>query len=175
MRFLHIAVLMLVGIGSAHAGNFRVGVGLGRATVEADDIALEDNTTAFEGFLGWEFNRWLAVEVGYIDGGKAKDTIFGAVIEADTSAWAASVVGSLPIGDSFSVFARAGGLHWKADEEARINGTPVARTNVNGDDVFYGAGIAGLVDNALLRLEYRFADLDDTNLKLWSAAIVWRF
>jgi hypothetical protein len=32
-----------------------------------------------------------------------------------------------------------------------------------------------MIDDALLRLEYRMADLDDTELRFVSLAIAWRF
>jgi OOP family OmpA-OmpF porin len=162
----------------AHAddgGAFRFGLGAGKATIEADDLDLEGKATAWEVFGGYELNRFIAFEAGYIDGGSADDSIFGATVRADTTAIAASILGSLPIGESFSVYGRLGYMHWESEQRLVDAGVTIASADVDGDDPFFGAGMAALVDSALVRLEYRVADLDDTDLSLISLAIAWRF
>lgn len=154
---------------------FRFGLGVGKATIEADDIDLEGKSTAWEVFGGFEVNPYVAFEVGYIDGGSADDTIEGLTVRADTTAIAGSVIGSLPISDAFNVYGRAGYMHWKSDEKLVDAGVTIATADVDGDDPFFGVGMAALVDSALVRLEYRVADLDDTDLSLISLAIAWRF
>lgn len=154
---------------------WRFGIGGGRLTIEADDLDLKGSATAWEVFGGFEFNRYLAIEAGYIDGGKAKDNVGDIVIEADTRALYASVLGSLPVGDVVSLYARAGVMDWKSDQEARSDGDVLLAVDVDGTDPFFGAGIAALIEGALLRLEYRIADLDDTDLTAVSLAIAWRF
>lgn len=175
MRILSGVLLAALFTSNASADAARFGIGAGRATIEADDFDLEGRATAWEIFGGYEFNQYLAVEAGYINGGKAKDSIQGVVVVANTSAIAASVVGSLPVNESFSFFGRAGYMHWESDQEARIDGDVVATADVDGNDPFFGAGVAVGIDEALLRFEYRIASLDDSDLSLLSLAVLWRF
>lgn len=165
---------------AAHAqaqesSHFRVGIGAGKATIEVDDFDLEGSATAWEAFGGYEINQYLAFEVGYIDGGSADDTILGATVRADTTAIAGSVIASLPIGETFSVYGRAGYMKWEAEQELVDAGVTIATADVDGNDPFFGAGLAAQVDGSLVRLEYRIANLDDTDLSLISLAIAWRF
>jgi OOP family OmpA-OmpF porin len=173
-----ITVIVLTMIFAAHAnaeGAFRIGIGGGQATIEADDLDLKGSATAWEVFGGYEANENWAVEIGYIDGGSADDSIGNVTVEADTTTFVASVIGSLWVGDNFSVYARAGLMHWESEEALKVSGVTVATDDLDGDDPFFGAGGALLVDGALLRLEYRLANLDDTDLSLISLALAWRF
>jgi OOP family OmpA-OmpF porin len=182
LMFLTGAVAMLVSVpafsaegGFLSASAIRFGVAGGRVLIKADDVDLRGRTGGWELFGGFEFNRYFAIEAGYIIGGKAKDNVEGIVIEDDTSMLYASAIGSLPLGDTASVYARAGLLDWKSDRETRLDGVVLATENVDGNDPFVGAGFAAMIDDALLRLEYRMADLDDTELRFVSLAIAWRF
>lgn len=165
---------------AAHAqaqdeASFRFGLGVGKATIEADDVDIEGKSTAWEVFGGFELNQYVAFEVGYIDGGSADDSFDGFTVRADTTAIAGSVIGSMPVNDSFSIYARAGYMHWKSEQALIEDGVTLATDDFDGNDPFFGAGLAALVDTALVRLEYRIADLDDTDLSLISLAIAWRF
>lgn len=127
---------------AAHAqaqenGHFRFGIGAGKATVEADDLDLEGSATAWEAFAGYELNQYLAFEVGYIDGGSAEDTVLGATVRADTTAIVGSVLGSLTIGDTFSVYGRAGYMKWEAAESVKLDGVTIATADVDGKDPFF--------------------------------------
>lgn len=175
MRIFIGVLLAAVFTTNANADAARFGIGAGRATIEADDFDLEGRATAWEIFGGYEFNEYLAIEAGYINGGKAKDSIQGIVVEANTSAIAASVVGSVPVSEAISFFGRAGYMHWESDQQARFDGDVLATADVDGNDPFFGAGVAWGLDGALLRFEYRIASLDDSDLSLLSLAVVWRF
>lgn len=155
---------------------FRFGIGAGKVTIEADDVDLKGDAWGWEIFAGYEFNKYVAVEVAYLDGGTADDEIAeGVKVVADTYGYSASVLGSLPVTDSFSIYARAGYLKWKADESLRVDGETVLADKVDGGDPMFGIGLAGLFEGAWVRLEYRIADLDDTDLSMIGASIAWRF
>lgn len=152
-----------------------VGFSAGRSEAKMDEFGIKGHATAWEVFGGWEFNRYLAIEAGYIDGGKPKDGAEGVVLEQDISAFQASLTASLPLGEHFGVYGRAGVLHWKSDQELRVDGETIAQQDLDGDDPFYGVGLTGTVEGALIRLEYRMADIDDSDLSLLSLGIAWRF
>jgi len=161
-------------------GHARLGLGGGRAQVEMDDFDLKGSGTAWEIIGGWEINRYLAIEASYIDAGNINDTLsidgIGDVkLKADTNALTASVVGSLPLSDRFSVFGRAGLMHWKSKQSVHALGESESLGDFDGDDPIFGVGAAFEIETALVRLEYRIADLDDSDLSLLSLGIVWRF
>lgn len=172
--FLCTSAFMVVSSTASAEGAARFGLGAGRATVEMDDYDLEGDSTAWEVFGGWEFNRYIAIELGYLDAGTADDEMEGVRFEADATAIAASIVGSLPIGDTFSLFGRAGYLHWESEQRA-TDGELSASADFDGNDPFFGAGIAANWEGALVRLEYRIASLDDSDISLISLAMAWRF
>lgn len=172
--------LALASSGAYADGVARFGLGVGRAQVDMDDYSVKGTGTAWEAVGGWEFNEHFAVEAGYIYAGNIEDKVSVAGIgdvrlKADTSAITASVIGSLPIGDRFGVFGRAGLMHWKSDQSAGAQGVSVSLGDFDGTDFLYGAGVTALVEGALLRLEYRGSKLEDSDLSLISLSIVWRF
>lgn len=152
-----------------------LGLGVGRVTIETDEVGLKGSSTAWEIFGGIEFNRYFALEAGYMDGGKIKDTVLGAVVEADTTAFTVSAVGTIPINDVLGIYGRAGAMRWKSDQSLRFEGETLLKGDVDGTDAYFGAGLAVGLDGALLRVEYRIADLDDSDLSLINASVVWRF
>jgi OmpA-OmpF porin, OOP family len=151
----------------------RFGAGGGRVKVEA--ASLHGSTSAWDFFGGFEFNPYFAVEAGYLKFGKAKDVVADVVFEDDTKALYASVIASFPLDDDVDIYARLGLLDWETDREARQDGVVLVRQKTDGNDLLYGGGIAAMIDEALLRLEYRVADLDDSDLRLISLAVAWRF
>jgi len=89
----------------------------------ADDLLIDGFTTtsigdenrhfAFKTFGGYEFNRYFALESGYFDLGRfgfRADTLPPGSLHGDIKIKGANfdAVGSIPMGDKFSLFARAG-------------------------------------------------------------------
>jgi OOP family OmpA-OmpF porin len=150
MRKVAIATLAALSLGTltqtASAEGFYVGAGLGQTTVKADGF--KDDDIGFKIFGGYAFNQNFAAEIEYLDGGTAKDD----GIKAEASYFAASVVGSIPLGNAFSLFARLGFAAWDLD------------TNVgddDGEDLLYGIGAAFNVTEQLqVRLEWEAIDVD---------------
>jgi OmpA-OmpF porin, OOP family len=152
---------------------FRFGLGGGRASIETDDASLDDSTVALELFIGWEFNRYLAIEGGYMYGGKVEEE--SAVVLDDTGGFYVSAIGSFPIDDVMSAYARAGWLDWSHDRELHTGSDTLVAKNAGDSGLLFGAGFAALIEGTLVRVEYRIADLEDTDLGLLSLAVAWRF
>src|SRR5476649_125336 len=109
----------------------------------ADDLLLNGFTTTsignenrhfgFKTFGGYEFNRYFALESGYFNLGRfgfRADTLPAGSLHGDIKIQGANfdAVGSLPIGDKFSLFARAG-LNY-----------------ANSKDTFVGTGAVAVLD-----------------------------
>jgi len=138
-----VALVLSAGVtGAAHAGDgFYVGGGAGQAS--ADEGPYDDQDTALSLFGGYQFNRWFALEGGYIDLGEIEPNRAGASLEADTFYVAA--VGTIPVNDAFAVYGKVGVHRWNAD-----TGLAVLGGDDSGTDATYGVG-------AQYRFNERFA------------------
>ena len=92
---------------------FYAGAGVGQSFVDEADY--DDEDTAFSVFGGYQFNKYFGLEAGYADFGKIEAKGLGPELEADTAYLTA--VGSLPITDKFSAYAKAGFHSWNLDAE----------------------------------------------------------
>lgn len=122
----------------------------------ATGTSLDKSDTGWKGYLGYRFNRFLALEAGYADLGEATfdTTIVGAPapldaltpfpIKATATADGALLSGvlHLPLTDAFSVFAKAGAFRWEAEFTERIPGTGITRVSRSEKetDPAYGVG-----------------------------------
>jgi len=190
-------VLMSAQAMAAETG-FYAGVGGGVFGVDADvDLdeeitsSFDEDDTGFRAFGGWNFTKNFAAELGYLDGGTANGTIGDidvdgaeADIDLDASGVDLSFVGTLPLGDRFFVFGRAGLIAWDADLDAVITfddgegGTETEEISASdsGEDPLYGAGFGvNFGENAAVRVEYTFYDLGDVDGDFASASFVWKF
>lgn len=162
---------------------FRLGVGLSQDTFESDVSYLGyfddvDTTRAgYNVFGGWALNKWLAVEVGYRDGGN-----FNQILESngvfptsrmklhqEVKAMEASVIGSWWVTEKFGLFGRAGLHAWKGevtfseDANTATETDPIFidRFDDDGFEPILGFGVQTTLDGALVRLEYQMGELDD--------------
>jgi len=176
----------------ADDGGFYVGAGLGQASVDADiDDGLPDfdgSDTAFKLFGGYKFGKYIGLELEYIDGGEADDSWrqeFKGVTEEiratiGFTGWNASLVGILPIGEKFDVFAKIGAIMWDADLvlDYRVDGSLVERERLSDDGSEFSWGIGGswyFLQNFGARIEYQGFDIDDADADLISASVLWQF
>ena len=163
-----------------------------------DDV--DENRLSYGVFGGWGLNRYLAVEVGYHDGGEfnahlMSDNLFPTrEVEqhTDVSGFEASLVGAWWITDKFSLYGRAGMYAWKGevkfaedlDIDNPTNPIGVESFEDDGTEPFFGVGVQSVLDNALVRLEYQMAEtsdfvvpgiftMRDNKLQNLSLSVVW--
>lgn len=153
--------------------------------------ASDSDRLGYELFGGWALNKYLAVEVGLRNGAPFSKSVYPAfaasldtaaatqgsefyILRQDLLSVQSSVVGSLWIGNKFSVYGRAGFMAWRGevrysygDIEPPVTtpATPpykfVGRANDNGFAPLGGIGIQTQLDHALVRFEYQYADIGD--------------
>ena len=143
-RFVIGLVAAVIGL-SAHADGFYVG-GEVQQTKSYNKDFCEDSSscdiepTGYRLNLGYGFSDFLAVEVGYMDSGDFESSINEVNFQQDASikseAIDLSVLGRLPVSDSFSLFGRFG----------------VAR--VMNDSSFSGSGFSASFDNSVTTYVY---------------------
>jgi hypothetical protein len=92
-----------------------MGAGIGNFAVDSDLIYngknFEGSDFAYKFFGGYQFMKWLAVEVEYFDGGEPTDVYRNPSFPNDrfrlgtsVTGWVGSAVGIWPIGESFNLF-----------------------------------------------------------------------
>ena len=146
---------------------------------------------------GYQFNDFLAIELGYINAGTQEySTILfdlDSRVEADISVQAIQSTALLiwPLGSYFELYVRAGGAYWKADSKQRwsfLDSSDSTNKNISETDfagVFgVGAGVT-LNENWHVRLEVQDIRLSseivpgeagtDSSLESWAVQVQYRF
>jgi OOP family OmpA-OmpF porin len=143
----------------AQERGFYAGAGVGQSFV--DEQNYDDEDTAFSVFGGYQFNKYFGLEAGYADFGKIEAEGFGPELEADTAYLTA--VGSLPITENFSAYAKAGFHNWNLDAEL----PGLVDDDDSGTDPTYGLGVQyRFTDHVALRGEYSRFEIDDVDADL---------
>jgi opacity protein-like surface antigen len=195
MKKLTVAVFAALGLLSlpAMAGEdsgFYAGAGIGQASVSTDAVAiLEDQNykfdaddTAFKIFGGWRFNKYVGLELDYVDLGSAsdKDTFvfesqsIPVETEIGLSAFVPYVVGTLPLG-IFELSAKVGYAFYDVDATVRAMGEHESFSD-SDEDLAWGVG-AGLTffDHLNAKLEYEALEVSDADVEVIWLTGAWRF
>ena len=165
---------------------FYVGGGVGQFNAGIDDVddvddavqGWDDDDTAYKFFAGYRLNRFLALELDYINLGEPSGAVVpGFNVDASVDGFAPYVVGTIPLGPYFEVYGRLGYYFYDANvgRENEIDGR--VEFDEESEDLVYGAGIGANIGEKLnIRFEYEKFDLqglDDAD-SLWLTA-AWRF
>lgn len=184
-RRIVLASLLFLGTAPVMADDndsgFYIGAGIGQATVEIDTLeeleqelgSFDDDDTSWKIFGGWRFMPWLAVELTYLDLGKAEDNIGTIPVSAELNGFAPYIIGTLPLGP-VELFARVGYYFY----DVKVNEESLEIRDDSTEDFTYGAGIGvTFFEHLHARLEYEVIDvsevIDDANA-LWLSG-AWRF
>jgi OmpA-OmpF porin, OOP family len=175
-----IGVLLLAVLASAGAqaaddgkGGY-VGIAAGEAQTEID-FFIDENDTVYKIFGGWSFNRYIAAEVGYFDGGNPTATIGTQRREVESDGFYAAAIGSLPIGDRISLFARLGYAFYDVTLSAQAPGIDLSESDDDGD-LLYGFGAAAHVTDGFdVRLELEAIDVSNAAFEMLTLSAIYRF
>jgi OOP family OmpA-OmpF porin len=184
MKYGILAALIFAGLVAAFDANaadneagFYAGGGVGQFDLEIDNFDdvvttvddYDSDDTAYKLFGGWRANKWLALELAYVNLGSPDDEILpDTTVEVETDGFAPYVVGTFPIG-MFEVFAKAG--YFWYDINARVD-SPLgtASASDSDSDFTWTAGVGlNFFERFNVRLEYEqfdFNDVDNANA-LW--------
>lgn len=163
-----------------------LGGGFGQFNAQIDDFTEIDDTvdrwdeddTAYKLFGGYRLNKMLAFELDYINLGEPSGAVVpGVNVDAAVDGFAPYVVGTLPLGNFFEVYARLGYFFYDATLGVERELDDRVEFDEESEDLVYGAGIGANIGEKLnIRFEYEKFDLeglDDTD-SLWLTA-AWRF
>ena len=151
-------------------------VGSAELTEDFDGFDIDADSTAYRITVGWRFSDYLAVEGGYHNFGEFEQTFDIEGTPTDVSLKADGFtfggVGSLPLGDRFALFARAGVFFW--DGDADIN--DVSQASPEDTNLYLGAGARlALSERLALTADGSRYDLGDASSTVFSIGIDIRF
>ena len=142
---------------------------------QIDDAGVDftDGDNAMKLFVGWNFNRFFALQGDYVDFGDQSGAVSPSVRgTSNVKGFAPSVVGTLPIGP-IELFGRVGVMFYNLD--VNLNGGQLIDDDAN--DMVWSAGVGiDIKDRLNLRLEYESIDIpqfDEANAVWLNAA--WKF
>lgn len=187
------AVLAILGAASALAFSgptlaqdtgFYAGFSLGQAT--ADDtctgisgpgVSCDDKDTAWKILGGYQFNRNLALEFGYIDLGEVSASGPGGSASIESSAFELVALGILPLADKFSVYGKVG--LYRGETDATAPGISLSESNT---DLTFGIGVRyDITRNLGIRGEWQKyqdvggGEIGEADVDVISVGIIWRF
>jgi OOP family OmpA-OmpF porin len=161
-----------------------VGAAYGTTSFDVDmtglpsTITVDDGDSGLKIYGGFQFNKHLGAEVGYVDFGKVAfgGTALGLPVTGDTSlsAFTLAGVGTLPLNESFALFGKLGLWIWDASGTASVAGLS-ASADDSGTDLFLGAGGRyNFNKNWGLTLEVELYDSDDS-VTMTSLGVRYKF
>ena len=132
-----------------------VGFHLGLAGIDIDrtdafDQILDGDENSLSYDIGYKFNDFLAVEVGYYDLSKVDGAIrpcaegvscSDIAIQGKITAYSAAIVPHYDITGRIRVFAKLGIVSWAANVEDAADDLEVTLVDVDDEDLIYGVGV----------------------------------
>jgi OOP family OmpA-OmpF porin len=179
-----VAALGLVMSVAAHAERepgFYVGAGVGSGTLDFDQndftiAGVDDSDTALKVYAGYTFNQFISIEAAYIDAGEPAEQINSVTLQFDVSVVNVSVIGHLPLTESFELFGKAGLASYDYDAVLSFNGLTSDGGDDSDQDVSYGFGAAySFAGPFEIRGEYEFIEIDSGSYDVVSLSGVYKF
>lgn len=197
------ALVLWVTVASAADNEWYIGAGGGSSVFKGDEVDLEptlanevytvtkldDNSTGWKAFVGYQFHKNWAVELAYTDLGTFSydaNIISGSPYAPTTEhglakpmCWSLSAVGIIPLSNGFSLMGKAGLCNWDDRVSAQEVGGLPYEPNSKGTNLTGGLGAKYDFNNDLgIRAEWeRFNNIvhDRTGVDLWSVSLQYGF
>ena len=196
MRRLILLTVLVLGstVARAENGLFYLGAGVTSSSLvdtyqTYTPTPTELKNTSWKAFAGVRPFKWMAVEVNYIDLGSGSTKPFfsntnSATTHSDGTAWAAYVVGFLPVPlPVVDFYGKAGVARWKLNSSLTQSfyGFPqppppdTFSTSHTGTDFAWGVGAQAHISIAGVRLEYEGFDVNGSTAKVASLSVFSNF
>lgn len=185
MKYFRISLIVLLflvfGQISAQDGGFYLGGSVGSSfinqtlseTVDGigiNDFKIDQSNFAYKIFGGFRLNKFLALEGGYRNTGKAEDAFEGIPITSKTKGWDVEAVGVLDLEVIFA-FAKAGAFFWNTENSF---GEAVNEENKTG--FLWGVGAGVKLGGLAVRLEWESLGTDNPeSLSMLTAGVTFGF
>lgn len=152
-----------------------LGAGVGVYTLDVDNTSFDDNSTVARVLGGIRITDNLAFEGEYQKLFESKDDIFGAEAKLEADAWTLSIRPILPLTDFLEIYGKVGYTFYEFESRATVLGVDITGED-SERDLIYGAGVdLNFSEGLALRGEVTRLDVDDADLNLVTAALVFKF
>jgi len=187
--------------------NLYLTASVGQSTMDMDDwegFSVNDDDTSYSIGLGFDFNKYLAIEAGYIDLGEVSATISGGftgtyqglpisatgtlTASAESDGFYFGPQLNIPATDALDFYVKAGYLAWDMDSTATASGTmtyagtvyavnETATVSDDGYDPYLGLGLSFDVSNTWsVKADWvRYIDVDESDIDVFAAGVIWKF
>jgi len=153
------------------------GLGIGQSNYR--DFAADSANTRSEGWKvygGYQFNKYLALEGGYVNLNDMRAINGPVVTTIATEAWALGAVLSYPVTDKISVMGKLGYAYMQGDTRTKNGAALTVRTSQDDYEPNYGVGVSYKVfSNMDLRAEWERFDRSNMDIDLITAGAVIKF
>jgi len=180
--FLFVALILASALAQAQDSGFYLGGGVGQSKFKdwcntgGSSLTLSscaDTDTAWKFLGGYRFNRYIAAEATYVDWGEVTaSTNTGVQVAASQNSYGLAAVGTLPLGERFELFGKAGFL-FTQQETRRITPNP-STVNRDETELHYGLGAKyAFSRNWAARAEWE--NTDKLKVEMLSIGVEYRF
>lgn len=184
------AAIGACGPGMAQDTGFYIGAGLGQAKIDIDctgATSCDDKDNNWKIFGGYQFNKYLAFELGYIDAGEISASgptpPFGtSSLVVETTLMEMVVVGFWPFADRFSVYGKLG--VYRADTDVTASNTVLGSLSESDSNTgpTFGVGVRfDILRNLAVRLEWQrydnieAGDFGEADADAIGVGLQWKF
>ncbi|REL28145.1 OmpA family protein [Thalassotalea euphylliae] len=149
-----------VGIAKTDVGRSDVERFFEQSQLDADVVDVDDQGNAWSAFIGYQFNTYFAIELGYLDLGDRSVDFTGQTADLDAfydnvehiypqsaEGGTINVVASYPLSERFKVSGKLGYFDWRGDYQTRESGQGVGQDSVSDQDIWYGVELNYRVAN----------------------------
>jgi OmpA-OmpF porin, OOP family len=178
------SAMAFTGPAVAQDSGFYAGLHIGQSSaddacegVSGPGVSCDDKDTAWKILGGYQFNRHLAVEIGYTDLGEVSASGPGGSASIESTAFEVVAVGIFPIADKFSIYGKLG--MYRGDTEATAPGVSESESN---NDLTFGFGVRyDFTKNLGVRGEWqKYSDVGGGNIgeadvDVISIGLIWKF
>jgi len=197
---LPIVMAVLGGTASAaqaQTGNYYFGASVGGAKLDTGitplNSKLDEKSTGFKIYGGYQFSPQFSAELAYVNLGEATlsgnsgdqfivdGTTFqflvnNAQIKFEPALFSIGGRLSIPMGQAAEFYGRLGLTSWRVDISATASGLTGATTNESGNDPYYGLGFGWkFMPDLSLTLDFEHYELDTQGADYYSLGLVKHF
>lgn len=159
------------------------GFNFGQSKYRGVDVdTANTRTEGWKVYTGYQFNKYLGVEGGYVNLNDMTGRTGTVSTNIDTDAWALGAVVSYPLTDKFSVMGKLGAAYMVSNVHTKNPAAllPADRLKkTRGDDSYepnYGVGVSyALLDFLSVRAEWERFDRKDHDIDLMTAGFTMKF
>lgn len=153
------------------------GLGIGQSRYRSYPATSENGRTeGWKVYGGYQFNKYLALEGGYVNLNDVQGVTGTVRTDIATEAWMFGPVLSYPLTNKLSLMARVGAAYMQGDTRTKNGSALTVRSSDDGYEPFYGVGARYAVfDNLGVRAEWERYDRDNYKIDLLTAGLDLKF